>query len=795
MALERELGISHVLAQVLVRRGLDDPQRARAFLDPGGDPRPAARSRGSRPRRRLIERHIAARGPGSSSTATTTSTASAPPRSWSARCARSARTRAGSCPTGSKTATASPRRRSARLAERGNRPADHRRLRDHRRRRGRRGARGGDRRGRHRPPRAARRRPAPRLPDRAPRGLRLSVPPICAAPASPTSSPRRSARPTADEDLELVALATVADLMPLQGENRRLVREGLAALANTARPGLRALMTVSRVDPSALDAGALGFRLAPRINAAGRLRRRRRRARAAAHRATPSGRGRSRSSSTRSTPSAARSSSGSAGRPRRRSPSSGERSAYVLAAEDWHPGRDRDRRLADRRAPSPARDPDRDRRGRPRPRLGAQHPRLRPARRPARRRRAPGALRRPPRGGRAHASSRDRIDALRAAFEAHAAPVLTPELLAPRRAGRCGRLGRRARARPRRGARAARAVRHGQSRAAAARARRPVRRRRGRWGRGATLRFSVSSGRRARARGGLRLRRAPRGRVGGSPSTPPSGSSATCGTAPSSRGSCSARPGVRPGSDRGRRRASRLSSPPCSSELDAPRPSAARPPDTRAGHGLLLDRRGESPLAVLADACAAGGAVLAVCADVPRRLGGWPRGPAASRWSATTPSSGPGAGRRLYPRRRARPASRAPMPSDCSVPVPVSPIWPGARLSYALRSRCTSWSTVFALRSPPSTGASGSGRGWPVRSSSACSAVTVRMVARPRVAARLIRVLAELELVSLDRDLPALAMAGETRTALERSPAYRAYTTRYEDGRRYLSSAKPPPSS
>jgi single-stranded-DNA-specific exonuclease len=70
-----------------------------------------------------------------------------------------------------------------------------------------------------------------------------------------------------------VALATVADLVPLLGENRRLVRQGLVALAATDKPGLRALMTVSRADPSALDTGTLGFRLAPRINAAGRLRR------------------------------------------------------------------------------------------------------------------------------------------------------------------------------------------------------------------------------------------------------------------------------------------------------------------------------------------------------------------------------------------------------------------------------------------------------------------------------------------------------------------------------------------
>jgi len=74
-----------------------------------------------------------------------------------------------------------------------------------------------------------------------------------------------------DDDLDLVALATVADCVPLRGENRRLVREGLRALAASTKPGLRALMRVARVDPSALDARAIGFRLAPRINAAGRL--------------------------------------------------------------------------------------------------------------------------------------------------------------------------------------------------------------------------------------------------------------------------------------------------------------------------------------------------------------------------------------------------------------------------------------------------------------------------------------------------------------------------------------------
>ncbi len=77
----------------------------------------------------------------------------------------------------------------------------------------------------------------------------------------------------ADADLDIVALATVADCVPLVGENRRLVRAGLRALASTRKPGLQALMDVARVDPSGVDASAIGFRLAPRINAAGRLHR------------------------------------------------------------------------------------------------------------------------------------------------------------------------------------------------------------------------------------------------------------------------------------------------------------------------------------------------------------------------------------------------------------------------------------------------------------------------------------------------------------------------------------------
>ena len=71
--------------------------------------------------------------------------------------------------------------------------------------------------------------------------------------------------------LDLVGLATIADVVPLVDENRALAAAGLRCLAATSRPGLQALMRGARVDPAAVDAGAVAFRLAPRINAAGRL--------------------------------------------------------------------------------------------------------------------------------------------------------------------------------------------------------------------------------------------------------------------------------------------------------------------------------------------------------------------------------------------------------------------------------------------------------------------------------------------------------------------------------------------
>jgi len=101
--------------------------------------------------------------------------------------------------------------------------------------------------------------------------------------ASGVGSPKRAAGaalecfgdPTPDAssgaDLDLVALATVADVVPLVGENRSLVKRGLEEIRRAARPGMRALIAAAQCEVTRLDESDLGFRLGPRINAAGRL--------------------------------------------------------------------------------------------------------------------------------------------------------------------------------------------------------------------------------------------------------------------------------------------------------------------------------------------------------------------------------------------------------------------------------------------------------------------------------------------------------------------------------------------
>ncbi|MBV9166733.1 MAG: hypothetical protein JO342_11330, partial [Solirubrobacterales bacterium] len=205
----------------------------------------------------------------------------------------------------------------------------------------------------------------------------------------------------------------------------------------------------------------------------------------------------------------------------------------------------------------------------------------------------------------------------------------------------------------------------------------------------------------------------------------------------------------------------------------------------------MLDRRGESPLAVLADALAAGGPVLAVCADVPRRLQGISSrigGFALASYHALERDS------ETVGRYEHVVALDPPARVEASVLIHrgggfTHVTWGEPELRFAEQMH----ELEYGLRASLATLYRGLKARWRVTGEELEHLLRGDgQHGRPaRLAGRLIRVLAELELVSLDRDLPALAIAGTASTALERSPAFRVYAQRLEDGRRYLSSVKP----
>ena len=78
-------------------------------------------------------------------------------------------------------------------------------------------------------------------------------------------------REAAMEFSDIAALATVADIVPLTGENRVITRLGLDRMNRVTRPGFKALQEVSGMEGKPFTSGALGFQIGPRLNAAGRL--------------------------------------------------------------------------------------------------------------------------------------------------------------------------------------------------------------------------------------------------------------------------------------------------------------------------------------------------------------------------------------------------------------------------------------------------------------------------------------------------------------------------------------------
>jgi single-stranded-DNA-specific exonuclease len=604
--------------------------------------------------------------------------------------------------------------------------------------------------------------------------------------------------PSAADDAELVALATVADLVPLIGENRRLVRAGLRALGQTAKPGLRALMAVAQVDPGALETSTLGFRLAPRINAAGRMARADAglelllcedpaRAQAIAleldvvngERRAVEQRILWEAEAQVATQRAAAMSDGR------------EPSAYVLAGDGWHPGvvgivASRIVEHHHRPAVLIARDPltgTGTGSGRSIPGfdlLGALHASAAHLGRYGGHRAAAGL-----------SLSLDCLEAFRASFEGHAAEMLTDEMLVSvERADAVvsgGELG--LELAEQLGALEPCGMGNPAPRLLVTGGRfdevRPM-------GDGRHARFSVISG-------GVRAKAVAFGCDGRVGEGPDAACDATFRLERNAyRGAveprlvlrhcvpCAAQPITRP-DDGGGYLSAVLAELERGIDADEHQRPASDPVPSRA----ILDRRGESPLAVLADARAGGSATLAVCADVGRRLPGLAGrtggfmltdyselardpvlasrcdqlvvlDPPASAAQAALSMAGPGFAHWAWGAAELRFAEQI-HEYEYGLRASLIPLYRALRA----RERAIGEELESLLR----------GEGPHGRSA--------------RLAGRLVRILTELELVSLDRDLPALAIAGRAPTALERSPSFQVYRRRYEDGKQFLSSANP----
>ncbi|MDO8210731.1 single-stranded-DNA-specific exonuclease RecJ [Conexibacter sp. CPCC 206217] len=619
----------------------------------------------------------------------------------------------------------------------------------------------------------------------------------------------------ADEDLDLVALATVADLVPLRGENRRLVREGLRALASTGKVGLRALMRVARVDPSGLDASAVGFRLAPRINAAGRLYRAdagvellltedEDRARLIAEELDTAN-GERRMTEQRILWEA-----------EEQLRELGERPAYVLAGEGWHPGvigivASRVVERTNRPALLIALDADTGTgtgSGRSIPRfdlLGALH--------------AAAPLLERYGGHRAAAGvtiDAGNLDALRAAFEAHAAAHLTaedvipvervdavvdgkalglaladelqqlqpcgmgnpnPNLLVPAAEfddlRTMGQEGKHARFTVAAGGVRCRAVAFGCDGRLAVDERTPA---------DATFRLE-----RNEWNGAVEPRLLLRHAVASSPA-----SIELLGMAPSDPGAFLTAVLADVDRSRGRGVLADMTPP---ATATRPGPAAAAPHDERPApsprdYGPLADRRGDGGVALLHELVAGGARVLALCADTPRRevaLSGRVGGFALCSHTALEldPSLADGfdhvvaldppASRRQDARMRAGGAEDTKTWTHLT--------WGDAELRFAQQIHESEYGIRAALvplyrALRDRGGVAGEELGRLLRGDGHGRSV--------QAAARLVAILEELELVSLDRELQALTVLETERTALERSATYRTAIARYEDGQRFL---------